>query len=133
MDKHIWHPYTEMDLNSQKDRYVFDTRDYHISAWERENNEDPIFEEFIEKIVESGGEDYIISPVQMINLFEQIKTWKRVNNTIILSVNQSPFFTGWLKYIRLKKVSENKYIVYTTSGKEYYPIDWRNIINSAKV
>ena len=133
MDKHIWHPYTEMDLNSQKDGYVFDTRDYHISAWERENNEDPAFEEFIEKIAESGGEDYIISPVQMINLFEQIKTWKRVNNTIILSVNQSPFFRGWLKYIRLKKVSENKYIVYTTSGKEYYPIDWRNIINTAKV
>lgn len=133
MELNKWLPLSELDFTPQYDMYVCDTRDFHISAWEREDSSHDIIDEYIDEWVENNVYvKCIIKPIEILNLIEDIRNWKNKHETILFKIEQKDF-KGWLKYIRFKKISESKYIIYTTVGSMYYPIDWRNIINDAKI
>lgn len=133
MKPNKWLPLSELDFTPQYDRYVCDTRDFHVSAWEREDSSHDTIDEYIDEWMEKNVYvKCIIKPIEILNLIEDIRNWKIKHETILFKVEQNAF-KGWLKYIRFKKISESKYIIYTTVGSMYYPIDWRNIINDAKV
>lgn len=129
MELNKWLPLSELDFTSQYDRYICDTRDFRVSAWEREDSSHNPIDEWVEK---NASVKCIIKPTEIISLLKEIRNWKIRHGAILFKVEQNDF-KGWLKYIRFKKISESKYIIYTTVGSMLYPIDWRNIINDAKV
>lgn len=123
-----WMPFKNMNFTPQHDRYVCDTRDFHISAWERESEKNEIFDDYLQDWLKSEDiEKYMISPTEILNFLEDLFVWKFNKEILILTVEQKEF-KGWLKYIRFKKITVDKYIVYTTSGQYYYPIAWEYII-----
>ena len=133
MELNKWLPLSWLDFTQQYDMYVCDTRDFHVSAWEREDSSHDIIDEYIDEWVKNNV--YVkcmIEPTDIPPLLKEIRNCKIKHGSILFKVEQEDFI-GWLKYIRFKKISESKYIIYTTVGSMFYPIDWRNIINNAKV
>lgn len=130
MDTKVWLPISYINFNSEPDRYICDTRNFHVSAWPREDVSFDPLDDYIQDWIKNDS--YIIDIDEIPSFLNSIKTWKTSKEQIIFKVEQKEF-KGWLKYIRFKKISENKYIIYTTAGSMYYPIDWRNIINDAKI
>lgn len=130
METGVWLPMIYLDFSNQHDRFICDTRDFHVSAWSREDVSFDPLDDYIQDWIKNNS--YIINIDEIRSFLDSIKTWKNLKEQIIFKVEQKEF-KGWLKYIRFKKISESKYIIYTTVGSMYYPIDWRNIINDAKV
>ena len=130
MDTKVWLPISYYDFKSQPDRYTCDTRDFYVSAWPREDVSFDPLDDYIQDWLKNDS--YIIDITEIPSFLNSIKAWKDLKEQIILKVEQKEF-KGWLKYIRFKKISENKYITYTTVGKTYYPIDWNHVLNDAKV
>ena len=130
METKVWIPMIYLDFKSQHDRYICDTRDFHVSAWPREDASFDPLDDYIQDWIKNAS--YIINIEEIPSFLDAVKTWKNLNKQIIFKVEQNEF-KGWLKYIRFKKISENKYITYTTVGNTYYPIDWNHVLNDAKV
>ena len=130
METRVWLPMIYLDFKTQHDRYICDTRDFHVSAWPREDVSFDPLDDYIQDWV--TNDSYIISVDEIPSFLDAIETWKNLKKQIIFKVEQKEF-KGWLKYIRFKKISENKYITYTTVGSTYYPIDWNHVLNDAKV
>lgn len=133
MELNKWLPLSWLDFTQQYDMYVCDTRDFRVSAWEREDSSYDTIDEHIKGWVKNNVYDKcMIEPTDIPPLLKEIRNWKIKHGAILFKVEQKDF-KGWLKYIRFKKICESKYIIYTTAGSMLYPIDWRNIINDAKV
>lgn len=133
MELNKWLPLSWLDFTQQYDMYVCDTRDFRVSAWEREDSSYDTIDEHIKGWVKNNVYDKCtIEPTDIPPLLKEIRNWKIKHGAILFKVEQEDF-KGWLKYIRFKKISESKYIIYTTVGSMLYPIDWRNIIKDAKV
>lgn len=130
METRAWLPMIYLDFKPQHDRYICDTRDFHVSAWPREDVSFDPLDDYIQDWI--TNDSYVISIDEIPSFLDCIKAWKNLKEQIILKVEQKEF-KGWLKYIRFKKISENKYITYTTVGNTYYPIDWDHVLNDAKV
>ena len=85
-----------------------DTRDFHLIGMSQEHTKIPYnnnvftlqeIKDFLKKLeTESGGK----------------KKWRCINWK-----GDGP---GWWKYLRFKKIDNDKYLGYTTSGNRYYPL-----------
>lgn len=119
-----WIKMDSVNFTRRYEYIVCDTRDFHIGISD-DKDENNALDEFISKYAKDV---YIIDLYDIYPKLSEIKRWKINLKQLLLKVRQKEF-TGWLKYIRFKKISETKYIVYTTTGKDYHPIDLKNVIN----
>lgn len=128
-----WVKFEDVEFSNHQ-IYHCDTRDFHILV----NDEiSPTTKEFIEDFLEipNSNKNFVIDVEKIKPLLSNIRVWMREHHEIVLKLNNpnrqsTKYFKGWLKYLRFYKVGDGKYLTYTTSGREYYPIYWREILDN---
>lgn len=125
-----WISLDETVITPEVNAIFCDTRDFHVALRSIEKLEkvedDPYSNHTLNPmidLIEKGNidEKYFIEECDILPFFNKIREIKKYSQTLVLRFNNVENCSFWVKYVRLYKLDNGKYLV----TNDCRPIEWR--------